>query len=60
MQTTLRHLAAWMPQQRWYTPTGGEPRLRVLAERRLSSSAPDVDVRLLIVGDGDDADAIVY
>ncbi|WP_231735135.1 maltokinase N-terminal cap-like domain-containing protein [Microbacterium hominis] len=60
MQTTLRHLAAWMPQQRWYTPTGGEPRLRVLAERRLSSSAPDVDVQLLIVGDGDDADAIVY
>ncbi|QRY40801.1 aminoglycoside phosphotransferase [Microbacterium hominis] len=60
MQTTLRHLAAWMPQQRWYTPTGGEPRLRVLAERRLSSSAPDVDVQLLIVGDGDDADTIVY
>lgn len=59
MQTMLGHLAVWMPQQRWYTPTGRAPRLRVLSDRALTTLEPDVEVRVLILADGDD-DAIVY
>lgn len=60
MQTTLGHLAVWMPQQRWYSPTGRSPRLRILDERELTTGDPDAAVQVLIVADGDDEDAIVY
>lgn len=60
MQTTLGHLATWMPKQRWYSPTGRSPRLRLLDQRELTSRDADVSVRVVIVADGDDENAVVY
>lgn len=60
MDSALVCLTAWLPRQRWFTHTGAAPRLRLLADHRMSQGDRFADVHVFVVADDAPANPIVY
>jgi Maltokinase N-terminal cap domain len=58
--TKLDLLAAWLPAQPWYRPTGQEPQLARVGGFRLDDPAGEVGIEFMVVTDGSGDRTVTY